>query len=112
MFNQIVWQGVFSACVVRKEDAMYLFNNCHNRQHVAMYGNGAFYDLNTTGFQLHWQTIFELVKRACRFTRSDEQHYFDWYRFVRETVKSDNTGVTCRAFFGKHFKPRRLLEER
>jgi hypothetical protein len=30
---------------------MYLFNNCHNRRHAAMYGSGAFYDLNTTGFQ-------------------------------------------------------------
>ena len=30
---------------------MYLFNNCHDRKHTALYGPNAFFDLETSGYQ-------------------------------------------------------------
>lgn len=30
---------------------MYLFNNCHDRKHPALYGPKAFFDLETSGYQ-------------------------------------------------------------
>jgi len=88
---------------------VYLFNNCHNRQHVAMYGNDAFYDLNTTGFQATLANNLPVDETCVVASRGPRDNVaFDWYRFVRETVKRDNTGVPCRAFFGKHFKTETL----
>ena len=88
---------------------MYLFNNCHNRQHVAMYGNGAFYDLNTTGFQATLANNLPVDETCVVASRGAMDNItFDWYKFVREGVKRDNTGTPCRAFFGKHFKTETL----
>lgn len=88
---------------------MYLFNNCHNRPHVAMYGNGAFYDLNTTGFQATLANNLP-VGETCIVASLDTMGdvIFDWYSFMRETVKPDNRRVPCRAFFGKHLKTETL----
>ena len=84
---------------------MYLFNNCHNRPHAAMYGSGAFYDLSTTGFQATLANNLP-VGETCIVASRDSMGdiTFDWYKFSRETVKPDNTGTSCRAFFGDHFK--------
>lgn len=88
---------------------MYLFNNCHNRRHAAMYGSGAFYDLNTTGFQAtraNHLTHGETCVVASLDSTGDIT--FDWYKFSHETVKPDDTGTPCRAFFGNHFKTETL----
>lgn len=84
---------------------MHLFNNCHNRQHAAMYGGGAFYDLDTTGFQATLANNLP-VGETCvvASVNSTGEIIFDWYRFSRETVKADDTGTPCRAFFGDHLK--------
>lgn len=88
---------------------MYLFNNCHNRRHAAMYGTGAFYDLDTTGFQASLANNLS-VGETCVVASLDPMGdiTFDWYKFSRETVKPDDTGVPCRAFFGNHFKTQTL----
>lgn len=88
---------------------MYLFNNCHNRQHVVMYGNDAFYDLNTTGFQATLANNLP-VAETCIVASLDAMGdvTFDWYSFMHETIKRDDTGVPCRAFFGKHVKTKTL----
>jgi len=87
----------------------YLFNNCHNRQHAAMYGSGAFYDLDTTGFQATLANNLP-VGETCVVASVEPtgEITFDWYKFLRETVKPDNTGTPCRAFFGDHFKTETL----
>jgi len=88
---------------------MHLFNNCHNRQHAAMYGTGAFYDLNTTGFQSTLANNLP-VEEICVVASRERtgEITFDWYKFSRETVKRDKTGTPCRAFFGNHFKTETL----
>jgi hypothetical protein len=74
-----------------------------------MYGNGAFYDLNATGFQATLANNLPVDETCVVASRGPMGNVsFDWYRFVRETVTRDNTGVPCRAFFGKHFKTETL----
>jgi hypothetical protein len=84
---------------------VHLFNNCHNRQHAAMYGSRAFYDLDTTGFQATLANNLP-VGETCVVAslNSTGEIIFDWYKFSRETVKADDTGTPCRAFFGDHLK--------
>ena len=90
---------------------MYLFNNCHNRPHAAMYGSGAFYDLDTTGFQATLANNL-LLGETCVVASRDSMGdiIFDWYKFSREKVKPDNTGIPCRAFFGDRFKTETLSQ--
>jgi hypothetical protein len=90
-------------------EPMYLFNNCKNRRHAAMYGPHAFYDLNKTGYQATQAnnlSIGETCVVASKHPRGSIT--FDWYKFLRETVKSDDTGIPCRAFYGDHFKTETL----
>lgn len=88
---------------------MYLFNNCKNRRHAAMYGRRAFYDLNTTGYQATRANNLP-VGETCvvASTHPSGGITFEWYKFLRETVKPDDTGTPCRAFFGDHFKTETL----
>ncbi|MFN7949197.1 MAG: hypothetical protein U0Z53_27835 [Blastocatellia bacterium] len=88
---------------------MYLFNNCRNRRHTAMYGSGAFYDLNITGRQSILAKDL-LFGETCIVASLDGTGdiSFDWYKFSREVVKPDDTGTPCRAFFGEHFKTETL----
>jgi hypothetical protein len=88
---------------------MYLFNNRHNRQHANLYGNGAFYDLSTTGSQakvarrladnLH-------VNETCIVASLDETTgdiTFDWFRFADERELQSDEPLPCHAYFGEHF---------
>jgi hypothetical protein len=67
--------------------------------------SGAFYDLNTTGFQATLANNVP-VGETCVVASLDSMGdiIFDWYKFARETVKPDDTGASCRAFFEDHFK--------
>ena len=87
---------------------MYLFNNCHNRRHAAMYGSGAFYDLNTTGFQATLANNLPVGETCVIASRHPMGITFDWYKFSRERVKADDTGTPCRAFFGERVKTETL----
>ena len=91
---------------------MQLFNNCHNRKHPAMYGSGAFYDLNTTGFQSTLANNVPVGETCVVASRGPMGKItFDWYKFLRETVKPDDTGTPCRALFGNHVKTETLSQE-
>lgn len=78
------------------------FNNCHGRDHVRLYGKGAFYDLNTTGFQ---STKARNVRQGqeCIVASKGraDQIIFSRFSFLREVVMKDDTGLPCRVFFGK-----------
>jgi hypothetical protein len=87
---------------------MYLFNNCHNRRHAAMYGSGAFYDLNTTGFQATLANNLPVGETCVVASRHPMGITFEWYKFSRERVRADDTGIPCRAFFGDRFKAETL----
>ena len=92
---------------------MYLFNNCRNRQHVAMYGNGAFYDLNTTGFQATLANNLPVGETCVVASLGPMDNVtFDWYRFVRETVKEIARVYRAVLSAASTSKPRRLLAER
>lgn len=91
---------------------MYLFNNCRNRQHAAIYGSGAFYDLNTTGAQAAMAANVPSGE-TCIVASLNKMGdiVFDWYKFSHEAIKPDDTGTPCRAFFGEHFKTERLSRD-
>jgi hypothetical protein len=78
-----------------------------------MYGSGAFYDLDTTGYQATLANNLTkgescVVASLAAVGRID----FDWYKFRREIVKPDNKGVHCRALFGNHFKSATLSRDK
>src|SRR2546427_4401467 len=74
-----------------------------------MYGSGAFYDLNTTGFQATLANHLPVGETCLVASRAkDSRINFDWYKFLRETVKPDNTRTPCRVLFGEHFKSETL----
>jgi hypothetical protein len=76
-----------------------------------MYGTGAFYDLDTTGFQATVAT--DLLGETCLVASLSPagEIIFDWYKFSREAVKPDDTGIHCRAFFGNHVKTETVTRE-
>ena len=88
---------------------MYLFNNCRNRQHANLYGNGAFYDLDTTGSQAKVARRLAnnlVANETCIVASLDETTgdiTFDWFRFSGERELSDNNRVLCHAYFGEQF---------
>jgi len=88
---------------------MYLFNNCHERKHIFLYGRQAFFDLETTGPQAKVaDRLVDVlaVGETCIVATPDiaGDITFDWYRFSREEVKLDpERNVPCHAYFGEHF---------
>lgn len=74
-----------------------------------MYGSGAFYDLNTTGFQATLANNLPVGETCVVASRHQMSGItFDWYKFLREAVKADDTGIPCRVFFGRRFKSETL----
>jgi hypothetical protein len=81
------------------------FNNCRGREHARMFGRGAFYDLDTTGFQATKANNLGVGQKCIVAAPADDgQIVFSWYSFLRETVKPDDEGHPCRVFFGKFIK--------
>jgi hypothetical protein len=90
------------------------FNNCRKRNHVQLYGNEAFFDLETSGTQAKVadRLANELsLGETCIIATPDIKSHitcdvtFDSYRFSREMVKPDPVrNVPCHAYFGKLFK--------
>lgn len=74
-----------------------------------MYGMGAFYDLNTTGFQATVANNLSAGETCVVASLGPMGKItFDWYKFLREAVKKDSSGIPCRAFFGEHLKTESL----
>lgn len=87
---------------------MYLFNNCRDRKHPALYGPNAFFDLETTGYQAKVANRLanDLVPgEDCVVATLDitGDVTFDWYRFSRALVRPDpERNVDCHAYYGEH----------
>jgi hypothetical protein len=80
-------------------------NNCQGRNHVELFGKDAFYDLYTTGLQASKATNLSVGQQCIVATPADDgQIVFSWYSFLRETVKPDDKGDSCRVFLGKFIK--------
>lgn len=81
------------------------FNNCHGRDHARMYGNGAFYDLDTVGLQATKINYLSVGQHCIVATPTkDSQIVFSWFSFLHETVMPDDKGIPCRVFFGRFMK--------
>ena len=88
---------------------LFYFNNCHGRDHVRLYGKGAFYDLDTTGFQSTKATDLIPGQKCVVATRGSYDNItFNWYSFQREAVMNDNTGASCRVLFGDFLRSEEL----
>lgn len=87
------------------------FNNCHGRDHVRIYGIGAFYDLDTVGLQATKAKNLRVGQKCIVVSPSiDGQIVFNWFSFLRETLMPDDTGTFCRVFFGTPIKSEILLK--
>lgn len=85
------------------------FNNCNRREHERIFGSGAFYDLDTVGYQATKANNLSVGQQCIVATpESDGQIAFRWYKFWREAVKPDDEGHPCRVFFGKPIKSDKL----
>ena len=97
---------------------MFRFNNCHKRDHVKLYGNDAFFDLDIFGSQ---------AKDADRLRRELNtgdvcivatpkiagdltcEIRFDHYEFSGTKILRDRERrVDCHVYFGKHIEAKRL----
>jgi hypothetical protein len=78
------------------------FNNCRNRDHVALFSSGAFFDLGTTGRQgrqgrnLPPGQVCVVAERA-----TDQQIAFSWYSYAYELLILDEKDLPARVFFGR-----------
>ena len=81
------------------------FNNCKGREHAMIFGSGAFYDLDTVGFQANKANNLK-VGQECIVAKptKDNQIAFQWFSFSYETIMLDNTNKPCRVLFGKFIK--------
>ena len=91
------------------------FNNCRKRNHVRLYGNEAFFDLETSGPQAEvanrlanelsvGDKCIVVTPEVVADTSSDVT--FRSYRFSRHAVMLDRErNVHCHVYFGKLIKP-------
>jgi len=78
------------------------FNNCRNRDHIALYGSGAFFDLLNSGRQI--TQARELTPgQACVVGNyaPDNRVKFNWYSFRYVAMLPDEHGELERVFFGR-----------
>lgn len=81
---------------------VFFFNNCHGREHVPLYGNRAFFDLEVSGRQSRQARDLE-PGQICvvgSYGSSDEQVVFRWHMFSREAPLRDDDRSMMRVFFG------------
>ncbi|MDE0034883.1 MAG: hypothetical protein OXU75_17390 [Deltaproteobacteria bacterium] len=82
-----------------------LLNNCRRRDHFALYGPDAFYDLHSTGQhatmlrQLRAGDECVVATPAC-----DNCIIFNWFAFRYEKEIPDENGVKFRVFFGQYLR--------
>ncbi|MBC7815601.1 MAG: hypothetical protein IAG10_01735, partial [Planctomycetaceae bacterium] len=86
----------------RDQLTVYFFNNCKARDHEAIFGSGAFFDLGTTGKQ-GAQAANLRPGQVCVVATllSGNRVAFRWYLFVRVAVLTDENGNPDRVFFGQ-----------
>ncbi len=94
------------------EEPVVYFNNCHNRDHVALFGSGAFFDLGTTGRQgTQARNLHPGQPCVVAEWSPDRRIVFDWYSFSYEALLPDEHGASDRVFFGRLFASETLPKE-
>ena len=86
----------------------FFLNNCRGRDHLSLYGNGAFYDLNLTGPKATMATDIAEGDKCLVATRDSKQPKgphgiisFSWFVFSHEKVCRAEEGARVRVFFGE-----------
>jgi hypothetical protein len=98
--------------LVEPEQPVAYFNNCHNRDHVALFGSGAFFDLGTTGRQgLQARDLQPGQPCVVAEWTPDKRIVFDWYSFGYEALLTDEHGEPDRVFYGRLFATETLEKE-
>jgi hypothetical protein len=88
------------------------FNNCHNRDHVALFGSGAFFDLGTTGRQgLQARDLQPGQPCVVAEWAPDKRIVFDWYSFGYEALLQDEHGAPDRVFYGRLFASETMAKQ-
>jgi hypothetical protein len=85
-----------------ENDLIVYFNNCRNRDHVALFERRAFYDLNTTGVQGKQARNLRPGQECVVATTDADKVRFTWYSFIAERLMREriDNGVWCRVFIG------------
>jgi hypothetical protein len=96
----------------RKIVARYL-NNCANRDHVALFGQDAFYDLDTSGRQASKQALFKPDDYCVVASEPNAGVIrFAWYRFTGSRLAADEARKTqVRVLLGKFVKEESMTKE-
>ena len=78
-----------------------LFSNCRRRDHAAIYGDGAFYDLDANRRLGHRVPSLAPGTPCVVATPVDDGRVaFAWFHFLREEILPDENTVPGRVFFG------------
>ena len=81
------------------------FNNCRARDHVSIYGENAFYDLNRTGKQAEMATDLKRGEECVVATPNEDGDIeFVWFSFTQEKIMPDEDGIATRVQFGKRLR--------
>jgi hypothetical protein len=85
------------------------FNNCRRRDHVSIYGENAFYDLNRFGKQADMATDLKRGEECIVATpNGDGNVEFVWFSFTEEKIMPDENDVPTRVQFGKRLRAETL----
>jgi hypothetical protein len=89
--------------------AVCFFNNCRNRDHIALYGSGAFFDLGNSAKQAA-QARDLVPGQTCVVGAyaDDGRVVFSWYSFTHEALLPDEHSNPVRVFFGRFVASERL----
>jgi hypothetical protein len=81
------------------------FNNCRARDHAAIYGGSAFYDLDRTGKQAQMATDLKRGEE-CVVATPNKDGDIEFVRFScsHEKIMPDENGVAARVQFGKRLR--------
>jgi len=96
-----------------EEHEVVYFNNCINRDHVDLYGKGAFYDLRMDSNQERLAVDLP-VGQQCVVSKyaEDGRVEFNWYTFTHELQKKDENGDPERVLYGKHTSTEELSKSK
>ena len=95
----------------------FFLNNCHGRDHRDLYGDGAFYDLDTDDRMATIVTEIEEGDECVVSTRDSDEDQgpsgiidFSWFTFSYQKLLPvpDEVGTRCYVFFGNKFRCEQL----
>ena len=76
-------------------------NNCKNRDHVGIFGDDAFYDLDTIGPQASLKPDIRTRDYCVVVSQPEgENLLFTWFKFASFRYAADKTGNVCQVFCG------------